>query len=43
MHIEQPDDQLIELGPASVETRGGDWGVLEAMQTLMRPTGLSAD
>ena len=41
--LEPRADQLIELGVASEETKGGDQQILDAMQTLERAGGISAD
>lgn len=40
---EQRDDQLIELGVASEETKGGEYQVFDAQQSLSKLTGISAD
>jgi len=39
----QRDDQLIDLGVASVETKGGEYQVFDAQQSLSKLTGISED
>lgn len=40
---EQRDDQLIDLGVASEETKGGDFQVIDSNQSLSRLIGISDD
>jgi hypothetical protein len=40
---EQRDDQRIDLGVASVETKGGEYQVFDAQQSLSKLTGISTD
>ena len=43
MNREQPHDDLIELGVASVETKGGPFGIEDQDFTLRVKTGLTDD
>lgn len=40
---EQRDDQLIDLGVASAETKGGEYQVFDAQQSLSKLAGISED
>lgn len=43
MNREHHQDDLIELGVASEETRGGPFGIEDAERTLKVPLGLTND
>lgn len=43
MFHERFEDDLIDLGAASVETRGGQWGVMDQESTLKALAGLTDD
>jgi len=44
MHKEdQQTDRLIDLGTASVETKGGEGTIMDTNQALQRIPGISAD
>lgn len=41
--VEQRDDQLIDLGVASEEIKGGEGTIMDLNQALQRIPGISAD